>query len=49
MEHARKFRGDLAEICADLRSIQNQSGHEVVRLPAKKPGPMNRVADKQLP
>jgi len=49
MEHTRKFRGDLAEICADLRSIQKQSGHEIVRLPPKKPGPMSRVAGKQRP
>jgi hypothetical protein len=36
MEHTRKFRGDLAAICADLRSIQNTSGHEVVRLPPRR-------------
>jgi hypothetical protein len=47
MKHTRKFRGDLAAICADLRSIQSESGHEVVRLPPRKPGPMNRVAGKQ--
>ena len=32
MEHTRKFKGDLAAICADLRAIQDSSGHEVVRL-----------------
>ena len=32
MEHTRKFRGDLSAICADLCSIQNASGHKVVRL-----------------
>ncbi len=37
MEHTRRFQGDLAAICADLRSIQAASGHEVVRLSPKKP------------
>jgi hypothetical protein len=36
MEHTRKFRGDLSAICADLRSIQMASGHDVVRLPPRK-------------
>ena len=49
MEHTRKFGADLAAICADLHSIQNESGHEVVRLPPKKPGSMNRAAGKQRP
>ena len=35
MEHTRKFGGDLAAICADLRAIQAASGHKVVRLAAK--------------
>jgi hypothetical protein len=37
MEHTRKFRGDLSEICADLHTIQIESGHEIVRLTPKKP------------
>ena len=37
--HAQKFGLDLEAICADLRSIQNASGHEVVRLPPRKPEP----------
>lgn len=42
MSHTQKFGGDLAAICADLRSIQAASGHTVVkldpkRLPATKP------------
>jgi hypothetical protein len=49
MEHTRKFRADLAAICADLRSIQNESGHEVVRLPPRKPEPINRAVGKQRP
>ncbi len=36
MEHTRKFRGDLAAICADLRKIEKASGHEVVRLPPRR-------------
>lgn len=36
MEHTRRFGGDLAAICADLRSVQEASGHEVVRLPPRK-------------
>ena len=36
MEHTKKFNGDLAAICADLRAIQSASGHEVVRLPPRK-------------
>jgi len=36
MEHTRKFGGDLSAICDDLRSIQNASGYEVVRLPPRK-------------
>ena len=36
MEYTRKFRGDLSAICIELRSIQNASGHKVVRLAPKK-------------
>ena len=39
MEHTRKFGGDLAAICADLRAVQLASGHEVVRLTPKKREP----------
>ena len=39
MEHTRKFGGDLAAICRDLRAIQEASGHKVVRLPAKRLAP----------
>ena len=37
MEHTKKFDGDLAAICEDLRTIQRSSGHKVVRLPSQKP------------
>lgn len=36
MEHTKKFNADLASICEDLRSTQKDSGHKVVRLPARK-------------
>ena len=36
MEHTKKFCGDLSAICADLRSIQEASGHEIVRLAPKR-------------
>lgn len=49
VEHTRKFRADLALICADLRSIQNESGHVVVRLPPRKPKSGNRAAGTQRP
>ena len=39
MGHTRKFRGDLAAICEDLRSIQITSGHKVVRLGSGKSEP----------
>jgi hypothetical protein len=38
-EHARKFNYDLSAICEDLRRIQRESGHKVVRLPAKRLNP----------
>jgi len=36
MEHTQKFGGDLAAICADLRLIQADSGHKIVRLPPNR-------------
>jgi hypothetical protein len=36
MEHTAKFRGNLSEICADLRRVQVASGHQVVRLAPRK-------------
>ena len=43
MEHTRKFHGDLAAICEDLRAIQRAAGHKVVRLPPKKLEPRRPV------
>jgi hypothetical protein len=36
MDHTRKFNFDLAAICNDLKSIQETSGHKVVRFSAKR-------------
>ena len=36
LEHTNKFKGDLSAICEDLRSIQRDSRHKVVRLAPKK-------------
>jgi len=30
MEHTMRFNGNLSFICADLRTVQNASGHTVV-------------------
>lgn len=43
MEHTRKFQGNLSAICADLRSIQLASGHNVVRLSPKNAIIKNRL------
>lgn len=36
MEHTLKFKGDLVAICEDLRTIQNTSGHKIVRLAPRR-------------
>jgi hypothetical protein len=38
-EHTEKFNSELSEICADLRRIQESSGHVVVRLAPRKKEP----------
>jgi len=38
-EHTKKFHGELSEICADLRRVQENSGREVVRLAPRRIGP----------
>jgi uncharacterized coiled-coil DUF342 family protein len=35
-EHTQKFHGKLSEICADLRRVQETSGHDVVRLAPRR-------------
>ena len=35
-EHTQKFHGNLSEICADLRRVQETSGHDVVRLAPRR-------------
>jgi hypothetical protein len=47
MEHTRKFGGDLSAICADLRSVQETSGHEIVRLAPKKREPPRPRAERK--
>ena len=49
MEHTRKFLGDLSAICADLRSIQNASGHEVVRLSPRRVDPTRASSRRGKP
>lgn len=47
-EHTQRFGGNLSAICADLRSVQEASGHKVIRLPSKKhnPSPLSEESDK---
>jgi len=47
MEHTQKFSGDLAAICADLRSIQSASGFQVVRLSPRKAEPVFTAEKKE--
>lgn len=36
LEHTRKCNYNLDTICNDIRAIQADCGHKIVRLPAKK-------------
>lgn len=45
MEHTRKFGGDIAAICDDLRSVQRASGHKIVRLPARRLEPTAKSSE----
>ena len=49
MEHTRKFKGDLAAICSDLRAIQAASGHAVVRLSPRRPAPTSASPSRRIP
>ena len=49
MEHTRRFKGNLKDICADLRAIQAASGHSVVRLSHRKPKPNTRPNKRMQP
>ena len=49
MEHTRRFAGDLAAICADLRTIQAASGHVVVRLSPRRPEPASASTPRRVP
>jgi len=47
MEHTNQCGGDLAAICADLRTVQKASGHTIVRLePKRLPSRPIMVRDK---
>jgi hypothetical protein len=41
-EHTQKFHGELSEICADLRRVQEISGHDIVRLSPRRLSLTNR-------
>ncbi|MBA4389744.1 MAG: hypothetical protein C0399_02250 [Syntrophus sp. (in: bacteria)] len=43
-EHTEKFHGELSEICADLRRVQEASGYKVVRLSPRKLDPTIRFS-----
>jgi hypothetical protein len=43
-EHTQKFHGELSEICADLRRVQESSGHDVVRLASRRLKPTIRTS-----
>ena len=49
MEHTRRFLGDLAAICADLRTIQVASGHTVVRLSPRRTEPTSASILRRVP
>ena len=49
MEHTQKFRDDLSAICADLRAIQIESGHKIVRLAPNKPEPTKASSQRVKP
>jgi len=36
MVHTRKFQGNLAAICDDLRAVEAASGHKIVQLTSRK-------------
>ena len=41
MEHTRKHASDLSAILADLRVVQERSGHKIVRLPPERIEPIS--------
>ena len=42
MEHTRRYGGDLVAICAAFRTVQQESGHKVVRLTPRKIKPKQK-------
>ena len=49
MIHTRKFKGNLAAICADLKAVETASGHQVVRLPPVKLKPDKATKKRAKP
>jgi len=49
MEHTLRFKGDLAAICADLRTIQAASGHMIVRLSPRRLAPTSASTLRRVP
>ena len=47
MEHTRKFGGNLSAICTDMRSVQEASGHKVVRLSPRRVEPTRRSSGRR--
>lgn len=43
MEHSLKHGNDLSAIVADLRKIQEMSGHKIVRFPPKRIAPTGNL------
>jgi hypothetical protein len=39
-EHTLKFNGELSKICAELRRVQETSGHVIVRLAPRRINPI---------
>lgn len=49
LEHTLRFGGDMVAICADLRAIQANSGHAVVRLQPKRIEPASASTLRRVP
>nr|VFK32744.1 MAG: hypothetical protein BECKMB1821G_GA0114241_11247 [Candidatus Kentron sp. MB]VFK34595.1 MAG: hypothetical protein BECKMB1821I_GA0114274_10777 [Candidatus Kentron sp. MB]VFK76866.1 MAG: hypothetical protein BECKMB1821H_GA0114242_107917 [Candidatus Kentron sp. MB] len=44
-DHAEKFNHDMGAICADLKRIKRECGHEIVSLP---PRPLTEASSRPL-
>lgn len=43
MQHTKKFNYDLSAICRDLRKVQEECGHKVVRLHPTRSMPTRQI------